>query len=49
MATKVETRSADLYEADFDAWAEEQAALLRACRFEALDLVKLIDEVLRYS
>lgn len=30
MATKVETRSAHLYEADFYVWAEEQVALLRA-------------------
>ena len=45
MATKVQTKSAELYEADFYVWAEEQAALLRARRFDALDLENLIEEV----
>ena len=45
MATKVQTKSAELYEADFYVWAEEQAALLRARRFDALDLDNLIEEV----
>ncbi len=36
---------AALYEQDFPLWAERQAALLRAGRFEALDLENLIEEV----
>jgi len=35
----------ELYEQDFPLWAERQAALLRAGRFDALDLDNLIDEV----
>jgi Domain of unknown function DUF29 len=35
----------DLYEADFPLWAERQAALLRAKRFDELDLENLIEEV----
>jgi hypothetical protein len=35
----------DLYEEDFPLWAERQAALLRARRFEQLDLDNLIEEV----
>jgi hypothetical protein len=35
----------DLYEHDFPLWAERQAALLRARRFEDLDLENLIEEV----
>jgi Domain of unknown function DUF29 len=34
-----------LYEEDFPLWAERQAALLRAARFEELDLDNLIEEV----
>ena len=34
-----------LYEEDFPLWAERQAALLRARRFEQLDLDNLIEEV----
>jgi hypothetical protein len=37
--------SSDLYEADFPLWAERQAALLRARRFDELDLDNLIEEV----
>jgi Domain of unknown function DUF29 len=37
--------SSDLYEADFPLWAERQAALLRARRFDELDLGNLIEEV----
>ena len=37
--------SADLYEEDFPRWAERQAELLRAGRFDALDLDRLIEEV----
>ena len=35
----------DLYEHDFPLWAERQAALLRAGRFDELDLDNLIEEV----
>ena len=35
----------DLYEEDFPLWAERQAALLRARRFDELDLENLIEEV----
>jgi hypothetical protein len=37
--------SSDLYEADFPLWAERQAALLRAHRFDELDLDNLIEGV----
>jgi Domain of unknown function DUF29 len=45
MATRVRTRSSDLYEQDYYAWAREQATLLRAGRFEDLDLENLTEEV----
>jgi Domain of unknown function DUF29 len=45
MATKLQERAAKLYDADFYAWAEEQAARLRARQFKALDLDNLIEEV----
>lgn len=45
MATKLETKAAELYEADFYVWAERQAELLRARRFDELDLTNLIEEV----
>jgi Domain of unknown function DUF29 len=45
MATRVRTRSSDLYERDFYAWASEQATLLRAGRFDELDLAHLTEEV----
>jgi hypothetical protein len=35
----------DLYEEDFYVWTEVQADLLRARRFEALDLENLVEEV----
>ena len=35
----------DLYEADFYAWTQEQARLLRERRFGDLDLDNLVDEV----
>ena len=44
MATKLASKPG-LYERDFYVWAEEQAALLRAKRFDALDLDHLIEEV----
>ncbi|WP_336487392.1 DUF29 domain-containing protein [Methylobacterium nigriterrae] len=37
--------AADLYGTDFYAWTQAQAELLRAGRFEELDLTNLIDEV----
>ena len=37
--------TSDLYESDFALWAERQAALLRAKRFDELDLENLIEEV----
>lgn len=45
MATEVRSRSAELYDADVYDWALEQAELLRARRFDALDLDNLIEEV----
>ena len=45
MATPVKPRSEELYEADFDAWATEQASLLRAGRFQDLDVERLVEEV----
>jgi hypothetical protein len=44
---KTLTRPANpgLYEEDFPVWAERQAALLRARRFDQLDLDNLIEEV----
>ena len=37
--------TSELYEDDFALWAERQAALLRAKRFDELDLENLIEEV----
>ena len=34
-----------LYEQDFYAWTQAQAALLEARRFDALDVVHLVEEV----
>ena len=45
VATKVQAKPAELYEADFYVWALAQADLLRARRFDALDLENLIEEV----
>lgn len=45
MATRIETSPRPLYEEDVHAWAGQQAALLRARRFDELDLERLIDEV----
>lgn len=45
MATKVERITEHLYEEDFYVWAERQAELLRARRFDDLDLEHLIEEV----
>ena len=45
MATPVRMADADTYEVDSYAWAQRQAALLRARRFQDLDLDNLIEEV----
>jgi hypothetical protein len=45
MATKIKPAAKDLYEEDFYVWAECQAELLRARRFDELDLEHLIEEV----
>ncbi len=45
MATRIKEATKPVYEADFYLWAREQAALLRAGRFEELDLQNLIEEV----
>lgn len=45
MATRVRPRGPELYEQDFYAWAREQATLLRAGRFDELDLAHLTAEV----
>ena len=45
MATRIKPTAKDLYEDDLYAWAHDQAALLRAGRFDALDLEHLIEEV----
>ena len=45
MATRIKEARRHLYEDDFYAWARDQAALLRAGRFEELDLQNLIEEV----
>jgi hypothetical protein len=45
MATRVRSKTKDLYDEDFYVWTEAQAALLRERRFEALDLANLIEEV----
>jgi Domain of unknown function DUF29 len=45
MATRIKSVEKDLYDKDFYVWALNQAALLRAKRFEALDLANLIEEV----
>ena len=45
MATRARTRSSELYERDFYAWTREQATLLRAGRYDELDLEHLSEEV----
>ena len=45
MATRVKETAKPLYEDDFYVWAREQGALLRAGRYEELDLQNLIEEV----
>jgi Domain of unknown function DUF29 len=45
MATRIKAAEKDLYETDLCLWARRQAMLLRARRFEDLDLDNLIEEV----
>jgi hypothetical protein len=45
MATRIKPTTKDLYEEDFYVWTERQAELLRARRFDELDLENLIEEV----
>ena len=45
MATELKPKSSARYDTDFYVWARDQADLLRARRFEALDLDHLIEEV----
>jgi len=45
MATQVKPAPEKLYDEDFYVWSQEQAELLRAGRFDALDLEHLIEEV----
>jgi Domain of unknown function DUF29 len=45
MATRLKAKASDLYEQDIYAWSKEQADLLRARRFEDLDLEHLIEEI----
>jgi hypothetical protein len=45
VATRIKPPAKDLYEQDLYVWAHDQAALLRAGRFDALDLEHLIEEV----
>jgi hypothetical protein len=45
MATKLKSKDSELHDADFYVWAERQAALLRARRFDDLDLENLVEEV----
>lgn len=45
MATQIKPASTELYREDFYVWTERQAELLRARKFEDLDLDNLIEEV----
>ena len=45
MATRIKPARKDLYEEDFYVWTQRQAELLRARKFEDLDLEHLIEEV----
>ncbi|MGH6943267.1 MAG: DUF29 domain-containing protein [Geminicoccaceae bacterium] len=45
MATRIKPAEEGLYETDLCLWARRQAQLLRARRFEELDLENLIEEV----
>lgn len=45
MATQIKPVAKDLYKEDFYVWSQRQAELLRARRFDELDLAHLIEEV----
>jgi hypothetical protein len=45
MATQIKPAAKHLYEEDFFVWSQKQASLLRARRFDELDLENLIEEV----
>ena len=45
MAMQIKPPPSRRYEEDFYVWAKEQAELLRAGRFDALDLERLVEEV----
>jgi hypothetical protein len=45
MATRIKPARKDLYDEDFYVWTQRQAELLRARKFEDLDLEHLIEEV----
>jgi Domain of unknown function DUF29 len=45
MATRIKPAPNELYEEDFYVWTQRQAELLRARRFEDLDLEHLVEEV----
>jgi Domain of unknown function DUF29 len=45
MATRIKPARKELYEEDFYVWTQRQAELLRARRYDALDLQHLIEEV----
>ena len=45
MATRMGPASKELYEEDFYVWSQRQAKLLRARRYDELDLERLIEEV----
>jgi hypothetical protein len=45
MATRIKPARKDLYEEDFYVWTQRQAELLRARRYDELDLEHLIEEV----
>jgi hypothetical protein len=45
MATRIKPAKKDLYDEDFYAWSQRQAELLRAGRYDELDLEHLIEEV----
>ena len=45
MASRIKPAPKELYEEDFYVWSQQQAELLRARRFDELDLANLIEEV----
>jgi Domain of unknown function DUF29 len=45
MATQIKSAPKELYEEDFYVWTQRQAELLRARRYDELDLVHLIEEI----